>query len=162
MGKPKLGNKNYHQGLYVAKNPNKYMGNIQQIMYRSSWEFRFMFFLDNNPKITKWNSEGIIISYKDLRNKSHRYYPDFYYESVNDKDPNMIDKVIIELKPMKETKQPDKPLKESLKSLKNYEYDLKMYMKNKLKWGAAVEWCQKRGYKFVLITEEHLKKAGIL
>jgi len=162
MAKPKIGNKNYHQGYYVVKNPEKFLGNPQGVLYRSSWEFRFMFYLDMNPKIRKWNSEGLTIVWKDMQNKSHRYYPDFYYEMIDPKDPNIVEKVIVEIKPMRETQKPVRPVNETLKALRNYEYGYKMYMKNKLKWGAALEYCQKRGYKFVLITEEHLKKAGIL
>jgi hypothetical protein len=152
----------YHQGYYKLVNPEKYMGDPTRIAFRSSWEARFCTYLDLNDKITKWNSEGITITYQDTLGNFHRYFPDFYYECVNNSNPEKIDKVVVELKPYKETQPPQKPMKESIKSLQNFEYSLKTFMKNKLKWGAATEWCAKRGLQFIIITEKHLEKAKIL
>ena len=161
MGKPKIGNQNYHQGYYILKNNDKYIGNPNNITYRSSWEYRFMLYLDMNESVKKWSSECVMIPYQDLKGHLHRYYPDFYYEIQTSK-PEQMDNVVVELKPMKELKQPERPLTESLKELKNYEYSLSMYIKNRLKWNAALDFCQKKGWQFVVITEEHLKKAKIL
>jgi hypothetical protein len=152
----------YHQGYYKPFNPDKYMGDPTRIAFRSSWEYKFCTFLDTNDKILKWNSEGITITYQDTLGNFHRYYPDFYYEAVNSNNPDKIDKVVVEVKPYSDTQPPKKPMKESIKSLQNFEYSLKTFMKNKLKWGAASEWCAKRGLQFIIITEKHLEKAKIL
>ena len=42
------------QGMYVPKNPEKYIGNNKP-RYRSSWELRIMMFLDENKHILKKN-----------------------------------------------------------------------------------------------------------
>ena len=48
------------QGLYQPKNPEKYAGK-KTPRYRSSWEWAFMRFCDNNPSIMQWASESIQI-----------------------------------------------------------------------------------------------------
>jgi hypothetical protein len=160
MNKSKFNTK-YHQGVFIPKNKDKYIG-ICPVKYRSSWEFYFMNYLDNNENITKWSSETITITYFDLRNKSHRYFPDFYYEIKNPSNPALMDRVLVEIKPLKEITPPERPLNETEKGLKNYEYGIRTHIKNKLKWNAAIEHCNRHGMKFVVITEEHLKKYGIM
>lgn len=34
----------YYQGKYKPKNPEKYVGDINNIIFRSSWERNFFFF----------------------------------------------------------------------------------------------------------------------
>jgi hypothetical protein len=41
-----------------------------------------------------------------------------------------------------------------LKKLKNFEYDLKMAYKNKQKWETMINWCNKKGYDFIIITTD--------
>ena len=83
---------------------------------------------------------------------------------VND----VLKQVVVEVKPMKEYKMvqeltegrmnvPDK----GMKKLKNFEYDLKMAYKNKTKWETMITWCNKKGYEFIIITEDHLKKFNL-
>lgn len=151
----------YHQGTYKLQNPEKYMGDPERIYYRSRWELRFMQYCDHDDKIKKWNAEGVTITYQDTNGNYHRYYPDFYYEKEVE-GSDQYDRVLVEIKPYKETQEPKKPLKESLKSLQNYEYAYKTYKKNLLKWHAAVEWCERRGMRFVIITEHTLKKANLI
>lgn len=169
------GNSNYNQGNYIPKYKDKVIKLNTQggVYYRSSWEKRIMTWLDNSPNIVKWGAECMRIPYQmthfengDARVKEHSYYPDFYYE-IKLSDGN-IDRVIAEVKPMKEYKMvidlsenklevPDK----GLKKLKNFEYDLKMAYKNKNKWETMINWCNLKGYKFIVITEQHLKKLGV-
>ena len=54
---------NYAQGIYVPKNPQKYVGNHKP-KYRSGWEMTFMMFLDNNESILQWASEPLRIPYR--------------------------------------------------------------------------------------------------
>lgn len=152
----------YTQGYYRPINRDKYTGNVDAIVYRSSWELKFMQYMDTDASITKWNSEGITIVYRDAEGHSHRYYPDFYYEKQNLSNPEKVDKVVVEVKPYCETQMPVKPKNESVKSLTNYEYSVKTYIKNRLKWATASDWCEKRGLRFIIVTEKHLKKANIL
>jgi hypothetical protein len=158
--KSKLNSK-YNQGKYQLRNPEKYKGNPSEVIYRSSWEFAFCNYLDNDPSITKWSCEQPIITYQDLRNKVHRYYPDFYYEKLTNDTDGMV-KVIVEIKPRTELFPPNKPKKETAKALENYEYAVRTHIKNKLKWSAAEEYATKRGMKFIIITEDHLIKAGLI
>jgi G:T-mismatch repair DNA endonuclease (very short patch repair protein) len=46
--------------------------------------------------------------------------------------------------------------------LKNFEYDLKMAQKNSEKWKTMIKFCDKKGWEFIIITEDHLKKMGLL
>ena len=161
------GKRRYNQGFYQIINTKKYMGDITKCIYRSGWELKFMLFLDRNDKILRWGSENITIPYytEDKTNgvlKSHRYYPDFYYEMMIGGDPNKFERVVVEIIPYKETQKPTPPVKQTIKALETYEYQLKTYMKNMLKWEAAVKWCQKNKMKFVIIHEQHLKENKIM
>lgn len=155
-------NGKYHQGYYQLINKDKYLGDPTRIVYRSSWELAFCRYLDNNTSIVKWSCETLTIQYRDLENKSHRYYPDFYYVLKDPNDPMKQEQVIVEIKPLTEVNQPNRPLNETSKALRNYEYAIRTHIKNKLKWSAAIDYCNKRGMKFILVTENHLKKYGIL
>ena len=46
--------------------------------------------------------------------------------------------------------------------LENYEYSLKMFKKNLHKWAFTKEWCERRGLKFKIITEDDLKKYKLI
>ena len=92
----------YKQGKYIPTRPGKYKGNYLNINYRSSWELKFMHWCDRTTSVTEWGSEEIIIPYvSPIDGKRHRYYPDFYVK-VKGK------KYIVEVKPLKQTKQPKK------------------------------------------------------
>jgi len=154
-------NTKYKQGKYKLRNTDKYKGNPSEIRYRSSWEFAFCNYLDTNDTVIKWSCEQPIITYQDLRNKVHRYYPDFYYEKLTNDDDRM-ERVIVEIKPSVELFPPEEPKKQTAKALENFEYSVRMHIKNKLKWSAAVEYAEKKGMKFVIITEKHLINAGLI
>ena len=71
---------------YKPTNPNKYMGNPDNIICRSSWERRFCKECDTNPSIKKWASEEFSIPYvSPADGKVHRYYPDFLIEKTDGK-----------------------------------------------------------------------------
>ena len=156
-----LGNKKYHQGYYKLKNQEKYVGNGDKIAYRSSWELAFCQYLDFNPKIIKWGMEQPVIVYSDMKGKTHRYFPDYFYQQLSD-DDNRMKQVVVEVKPLKEVYEPVMPKNPTSKALENHCYNMSMYIKNRLKWDAAINFCKKRGFEFIIVTEEHLKKAGIL
>ena len=161
----RIGNKRYHQGKYNLQNPNKYIGTIP-ILYRSSWEFAFCKFCDLNEKVKKWSAEGLEIPYQ-IKNdigqiETHRYYPDFYLEMIKNGDNELYDRLLIEVKPKRETEFPQPPKKHTLKMLENYEYALRTHKKNLHKWAFTKEWCEKRGIKFIIVTEDDLKKKGLI
>lgn len=160
-------NSNYQQGKYQLKNANKYIGDPQNIVYRSSWELAFCNYLDVNKSIIKWSCEQPIVVYQDMTSMEHgvpktrRYYVDFFYEKLIDGD-ECSEKVMVEIKPSTEVKPPVRPLNETTKALKNYSYGIKTYAKNCCKWEAAERYAKKRGYQFLIITEVHLMKAGLI
>ena len=68
-----------------------------------------------------------------------------------DKDGNM-QREIIEVKPKKQCSPPVR----GKKSYGRYIAEVKTYRKNECKWDAAREYCVDRGYKFRILTEDHL------
>lgn len=143
--------KGMYKGKYRVVNPNKYRGDIQNIIYRSSWELRFMKWCDTNPAVQEWGSETIVIPYKSpVDNKVHRYFVDFYIK-VKSKD-NAITKYLIEIKPEKFTKPPPVPAKKTRKFIE----EVFQYGTNQAKWKAANEFCLDRGMKFLVLTESDL------
>ena len=91
----------FSQGVYKVKNPEKYMGHGAP-RYRSSWEFTFMTFCDNNPSIQQWSSESVKIPYRDpLTGKHTVYVPDFLISYVDKKMKKHVE--IVEIKPANQT-----------------------------------------------------------
>lgn len=150
------GNRKYHQGIFTANNPHKYVGDPNNIVYRSSMEKKFCHYCDNNEQITKWGCEVIIIPYLDHTGKIHRYFPDFYMEVNYPGNKTKYNKFIIEVKPYAETLMPVYPTKPTAQRIKNFVYQLTMYRKNIYKWAKAVEWCKSRDMIFQIITEKNL------
>tara|TARA_Y200000002_G_scaffold112411_2_gene92041 strand:+ start:4671 stop:5108 length:438 start_codon:yes stop_codon:yes gene_type:complete len=139
-------------GLYKPNNPKKYKGNPTTIIYRSSWEQKFMKFCDRTGSIVEWGSEEYIIPYRcPTDGKRHRYYPDFYIK-VRKKDGTYA-KYIIEIKPKKQTKPPyDHKDKRSV----SYKKACLTFAKNRAKWDAAEDYCEDRQMGFLILTEENL------
>ena len=68
-----------YKGRFIPTKPNKYTGDVRNIIYRSLWELKFMKWCDRNVNILEWGSEEFFIPYKSpLDNRVHRYFPDFY------------------------------------------------------------------------------------
>lgn len=140
-----------YSGRFKPSNPEKYIGDHRNIIYRSSWECRVMTWLDKNDDILQWGSEELIIPYKSpVDGKFHRYFPDFLVK-VRTKD-GRTKTMIIEVKPDRETKEP-KPRK---RLTKQYLQEVTTYGINQAKWKAAHEYCLDRGWEFKVITEKHL------
>ena len=138
----------YKQGKYIPRASRKYKGDPRNINYRSSWEYKFMLWCDQTPSVQEWGSEEIIIPYvSPIDGKRHRYYPDFYVK-VKGK------KYIVEVKPLKQTKQP----KKQTRVTKRYINEVITYSINDAKWKAAKEFCKDYGMEFMLITEKELKE----
>lgn len=73
------------QGLYKPRHPEKYKGDVSNIVYRSSWELQFMNFCDSSPAVIEWSSEEIAIPYvKPTDNKVHHYFLDFWMKYLSD------------------------------------------------------------------------------
>jgi len=141
--------KGHSKGLFTPKNPEKYVGNIRKIMYRSSWEMDFMKFLDNNTKVKKWGSEIIAIPYiKPTTGKVHKYYPDFYIEYIDHKT-GKISQDLIEVKPEKQIRKPTI----RGKSKKTQLFEALAWSVNMAKWKSAKLFCDKYGFNWRVISE---------
>jgi hypothetical protein len=140
-----------YQGIFRPKNPKKYIGDSNNIVYRSSWECRVMNWFDQNEDIISWASEELIVPYKSpIDNRFHRYFPDFIVK-VKTRDGTMKT-LMIEVKPKKQTVPPE-PRK---RITKQYVTEVTTYGVNQAKWKAAQEYCLDRGWEFKIMTEEHL------
>ena len=140
-----------YKGKFTPKNPQKYKGNPKNIIYRSSWERRFMSYCDKTKEVLEWGSEEIWINYRSIDNKIHKYFPDFYMKI---KQPNnTTKKFIVEIKPSYQTRPPKKKIRKTRQYIKA----IMGYKKNTAKWAYAREWCERKGMNFVILTEKHLK-----
>lgn len=138
-----------YSGKFSPRNPQKYRGDFTNIVYRSTWECRVMTWLDNNDAIIEWGSEELVIPYKSpVDNRVHRYFPDFYVK-VKQKD-DTIRVMILEVKPAKQTKPPEKKKKVT----KQYIQEVVTWGINEAKWAAAREFCADRNWEFKIITEK--------
>lgn len=142
---------------YVSKfkpiNEDKYIGNIDNITCRSSWERKFAMFLDKNKNVKSWGSETHKVKYFfPVDNKYHTYFIDFFIE-LEDR------KLLIEIKPEREKHPPI--LSKSNRKTPRYKKAQYTYAKNMCKWRAAKEVASQYGYEFEIWSEVDLKKIGI-
>ena len=136
---------------YKPSNPEKYQGNPNNIICRSSWERRFCVWCDRNENIISWASEEFSIPYMSPVDKRvHRYFPDFYMK-VKERN-GKIKRYVIEVKPAKQTKPPVKPKRQT----KGYIREAYEYAKNQAKWKMAREFCADRQWEFKVVTEKEL------
>jgi len=165
MGNNRVPNKSgkYKQGRYICQNPDKYLGDLERIFYRSSWEQKLYYYLDVNKRVVRWSAENIAVPYEINENgnwSTHKYYPDAYCEIL--KSDNTTQRVVLEIKPYSEwssdknegLQPPKEPKNKTAKSLRNYEYALRTFHKNIIKWQAAKNFCERRGMEFFVMTEQ--------
>lgn len=136
----------WHQGLFRPKHPEKYIGDVKNIIYRSRLEFMYMRMLDNDPNIISWSSEEFKIIYRSpIDSRIHRYFVDFF---VKRKVGDNVETVMIEMKPLSQTKPPIKK-----KSQKRFLKESVEWVRNNAKWNAAEALAKKKGWKFEIVTE---------
>ena len=98
----------FHQGKFKPKYIKKYIGDIDTITFRSSWEKKMFIFCDTNTSVIKWGSEiKAIPYYSTIDSKTRRYFPDLWLQ-YKDKDTGEITNDCIEIKPHRETQPPKK------------------------------------------------------
>lgn len=141
-------NPKYKQGIYKPTNPEKFLGEVA--IYRSGLELKFMTFCDNNPNVIKWGSENFIIPYKHPDGKIHRYFVDNF---VLIKEGDKLTRYLVEIKPSKHTKPPESKYRKKKYVL----YEQAQYAINQCKWEACKQYCDKKGYKFLILTEKELQ-----
>ena len=139
----------YSQGIYIPKNPEKYIGKHQP-KYRSSWEMVFMRFLDENKNITHWASESIIIPYRHpFTGKITNYIPDFFVVYENKNGKRLAE--VVEIKPRKQS---------LIESNRASQKDRMVVAINQAKWAAATAYCRSNGFMFRVINEQDIFHNG--
>ncbi len=141
-----------YRGKYKVKRRTKYLGDVDNVVYRSLWERNVFRWLDSNADIIEWNSEEVVIPYVcGTDRKVHRYFIDVYFKTRTGQ------KYLIEIKPKKETMPPKKPARRT----RRYIAEGLTYIKNQSKWQAAKDFAKDNGAKFEIWTEDTLKSMGI-
>ncbi len=122
--------KRYHTGMYTSIKTG------QECNYRSSWELKYLMWLDANDSVKTFAYESIKIPYvSNLKTGKIRHYiPDIFVEFVDGS------KMLIEVKPSKRLTQ--------------------LAVKKKI--DAGILWSQAHGATFKVITELELKLLGLL
>ena len=144
------------KGLFKPRNPKKYVGDVRNIKYRSSWELKFMGWLDASSSVEAWSSEGLAIPYVDparknsdgLMGKPRHYYPDFI---VKMRTNGIVETFVVEVKPEHETKPPVMG-----KSKRRFLKESRTYATNTAKWKRCREFCAQQRWKFIVLDEKAL------
>lgn len=102
--------------------------NNKQLFFRSGFECEFYKVLEKRNDVVRYSAESLEIEYF-FEGTTHRYIPDILVEYKNGK------KEIWEIKPKNQTKLP----------------------RNLAKWQAANEFCKKRNWEFIVLTERGLR-----
>lgn len=135
----------YKQGYINPASCKKLFPSISKeaIIYRSSYELKFIQWLEGCKDVKYWGSECIKIPYYNgIDQKVHSYYPDYLVEFNNG------EKMLVEIKPYNQTIQ---PINENC-------WAYKEYIKNRYKWKSAKEFCDSKGYKFKILTEKTINQ----
>lgn len=139
----------FAQGRFELKHPEKYVGK-RTPLYRSSWEWAFMQFCDNNPAIENWASEAVKIPYRDpLTGRHSVYVPDFFIQYVDKNGRKHAE--VVEVKPMNQT------VKERVGRNK---INQAHFVRNMAKWEAARIWCKRQGIYFRIVSENDIFHQG--
>lgn len=134
--KPRKSKSGFKQGYFDSAKPLKYSG-PRPIIYRSSYEYRFMKYCERDQNIVEWSSEPFSISYQDPTGKTRQYWIDFV---VKYQDNSIW---LVEVKPKSQTVPQSNGT----------------YRKNAAKWTAAKQYCESRErYQFSIVTEVTLQK----
>lgn len=140
-----------YKGPWKPKNPRKYVGDSNKIIFRSLWERQAFRWCDENPNVKKWNSEDTVIKYFCPTDKKyHRYHMDL---TIQWKDDSIT---LVEIKPEKETKAP-----KARRKTKRYLNEVTTFAKNSAKWEAAAKFAKQNGIKFEIWTEHTLRAKGM-
>jgi hypothetical protein len=143
------------QGYFTPQNPEKYKGDVTKIIYRSSWELKFLTYCDNNELVVEYASEPTGIAYwNPILKKESTYWVDCYMATRTPE--GTIIKWIIEVKPNKYLTPPAPPTRLTEKATLNYARHAKAYIINDAKFKAAKVYAKKNNMRFGIITENFL------
>jgi len=145
----------FHQGRYILENPRKYVGDRNNVIYRSGYEKKFFLWADRNPRVEKWGSEEIIVPYfHKADQKMRRYFTDAVVK-YRKRDDTMVN-YLIEIKPYTQTIPPKPPKVQSTKTRARFLRQSLTYQQNMDKWESARAYATKHGLEFIIMTEKEL------
>lgn len=146
----------YRQGYYNLMNPQKYVGDPNKIIFRSSWEKRFAIYCDTNDRIMVWSSEPLAIPYLNPVDGEIRPYNVDFYVRIKTGEKTYKE-YLVEVKPSRQLKPPQAPTgRITEKRMESYTNAMKSYLVNLAKFKAAKEYSSSRGWDFVVVTESML------
>ena len=139
-------NSKYEEGYYKVVNPEKYIGDLNKVIYRSSYELTFYRnHLDLCDDVKYWSVEPPqlqISYYNPVKKRWARYFPDaFCLKTINGEDV----KCIIEIKPKSKLNKPKMPKDNDLKKMQSYQKKLMEYRQIEAKKTAAVKFAASKG-----------------
>ena len=136
-----------YKGRFSPRNPQKYLGDPKNIVYRSSWELKIMSSFDKRPDVLSWSSEEMCIPYiSPVDGKRHRYFPDFIVK-IQTTDGS-VKTFMVEVKPEKQSRPPERKKRVT----KQYIQEVVTWGVNQAKWKAAIEYCKDRNWNFIVMT----------
>lgn len=136
---------------FKPANPEKYSGKWP-IICRSSLEKRAFFSMDNNPAIIKWGSESVVIKYMNpVKKRICRYFMDLDF-TVLDESGKAV-RYLVEVKPETQTRPPTRGRKQQ----KTLISECAAYAVNISKWRATKQFCDAKGWRFGVWTENGLR-----
>ena len=140
-----------YKGRFSPRNPQKYLGDPKNIVYRSSWELKIMSSFDKRPDVLSWSSEEMCVPYiSPVDGKRHRYFPDFIVK-IQTTDGS-VKTFMVEVKPEKQSRPPERKKRVT----KQYIQEVVTWGVNQAKWKAAEDFCKHKGWEFQIITESEL------
>jgi hypothetical protein len=148
-----MGKRKTYKGKYKPIHPEKYIGDVDNIVFRSLWERKLMIKCDTNPNILYWGSEVVAIPYfSRVDSKQRRYFVDFIVKYRTKTGEIKTD--LIEVKPYKETIEPKKTGGKNSKI--RFINESLTWQRNQDKWQAARKFAKKHGMEFRIMTEYEL------
>lgn len=149
---------------FKCKFPEKYHKSAKAPMWKSLWEAKVFQALDVNPYVIEWGYEPFPIYYHNPIYMNYTvYWPDIYAHIKMDNGAEH--RILSEIKPAKYCVMPKKPnaptgqdpkkWERYRKALIRHKSDSRDYMVNMAKWNAAQTWCQKHGFRWVILNEKN-------
>ena len=144
--------RNYNQGMYTLKNPDKCINGTKEVRYLSGYELECWKWADNNKNVIKWGAETVIVPYySSVKGRKARYIVDIYIEYIDRHGEHK--KVLGEIKPSQQCKPPRKSNRKKKETIIQEELT---WVTNQEKWKAAQEYATARGWDFVILTEREI------
>ena len=145
----------FTNGTYKVKNKDKYVGDLESVIYRSSYERAFCVFCDGADHVVKWESEPFAIPYiSQVDKRTHSYFVD-YYARIRNANGEERD-YLVEVKPKSRLVKPTYPKPATSKRIATFNEQAKEYIRNLSKFAAARAYALSIGYEFLIVTEDHL------